>query len=143
MQELLLKLMDDLQILKGSQQEKEKPAAQSFTPYGNFSMIDDVEVLMRDNWESFGDIKDALMDKQYQQEDIQELMSKLLEDVQNISEEFLEYINYPSWNRPLFHFDDDNNEYTVIWRRSKAITHDLPIEEPDNSLNIGDEHLDT
>ncbi|GJT14554.1 hypothetical protein Tco_0861596 [Tanacetum coccineum] len=48
MQELLLKLMDDLQILKGIQQEKEKPAAQSFTPYGNFSMIDDVEVLMRD-----------------------------------------------------------------------------------------------
>ncbi|GJS20197.1 reverse transcriptase domain-containing protein [Tanacetum coccineum] len=26
---------------------------------------------------------------------------------------------------------------------SKAITPDLPIEEPDNSLNIGDEHLDT
>ncbi|GJR93139.1 hypothetical protein Tco_0265313 [Tanacetum coccineum] len=32
-------------------------------------------------WESFGEIKDALMDKQYRQEDIQELMSKLLEDV--------------------------------------------------------------
>ncbi|GKF31572.1 hypothetical protein Tco_0101370, partial [Tanacetum coccineum] len=47
-QELLLKLMDDLKILKGIQQEKEKPAAQSFTPYGNFSMIDDVEVLMKD-----------------------------------------------------------------------------------------------
>ncbi|GJV14056.1 hypothetical protein Tco_1359379 [Tanacetum coccineum] len=45
MQELLLKLMDDLQILKGIQQEKEKPTAQSFTPYGNFSMIDDVEIL--------------------------------------------------------------------------------------------------
>ncbi|GJR61788.1 hypothetical protein Tco_1503950 [Tanacetum coccineum] len=26
---------------------------------------------------------------------------------------------------------------------SKAITPDLPIEEPDNSINIGDEHLDT
>ncbi|GKG28014.1 hypothetical protein Tco_0406341, partial [Tanacetum coccineum] len=26
---------------------------------------------------------------------------------------------------------------------SKAITPDLPIEEPDNSLNMGDEHLDT
>ncbi|GJU97489.1 reverse transcriptase domain-containing protein [Tanacetum coccineum] len=40
MQELLLKLMNDLQVLKGIQQEKEKPAAQSFTPYGNFSMIE-------------------------------------------------------------------------------------------------------
>ncbi|GJR30229.1 hypothetical protein Tco_1106461 [Tanacetum coccineum] len=85
-------------------------------------------------WESFGKIKDALMDKQYQQEDIQELMSKLLEDVRNISEEFLEYINCPSWNRPLF-YDNDDDEYTVIWRRPKAITPDLPIEEPDNSLN--------
>ncbi|GKC62769.1 hypothetical protein Tco_1095367 [Tanacetum coccineum] len=127
MQELLLKLIDDLQILKGSQQEKEETAAQSFTPYWNFSMIDDEEA--RDNflkdvctslrkfsripfgvmpkvlsiaWERFGEIKDALTDKQYQQEDIQELMSKLLED-------------------------------------PKAITPDLP----DNSLSMGDEHLDT
>ncbi|GKE40434.1 hypothetical protein Tco_1463839 [Tanacetum coccineum] len=65
-------------------------------------------------WESFGEIKDALMDKQYRQEDIQELMSKLLEDVRNISEEFSEYINCPSWNRPLFYFDDDDDEYTHL-----------------------------
>ncbi|GJT79693.1 hypothetical protein Tco_1054035 [Tanacetum coccineum] len=44
-------------------------------------------------WERFGKIKDALTDEQYQQEDIQELMSKLLEDVRNISEELSEYIN--------------------------------------------------
>ncbi|GJR85571.1 hypothetical protein Tco_0209582 [Tanacetum coccineum] len=93
-------------------------------------------------WESFGKIKDALMDKQYQQEDIQELMSKLLEDVRNISEELLEYINCPSWNRPTF-YDNDDDEYTIIYSKPKAITPDLPIEEPDNSLSIGDEHLDT
>ncbi|GJY81379.1 putative reverse transcriptase domain-containing protein [Tanacetum coccineum] len=97
MQELLLKLMNDLQILKGIQQEKEKPAAQSFTPYENFSMINDVEVLMKYiytflrkfsrisfgvtpkvifiAWERFGEIKHALTDKQYRQEDIQELIS--------------------------------------------------------------------
>ncbi|GJZ03864.1 hypothetical protein Tco_0537139 [Tanacetum coccineum] len=68
-------------------------------------------------WERFGEIKYALTDEQYQQEDIQELMSKLLEDVRNISEELSEYIN--------------------------SITPDLPIEEPDNSLIMGDEHLDT
>ncbi|GJS54119.1 hypothetical protein Tco_0627481 [Tanacetum coccineum] len=111
--------MNDLQILKGSQQEKKEMAAQSFTPYWDFSMIDDEEA--RDNflkdvctflrkfsripfgvtpkviliaWERFGKIKDALTDKQYQQEDIQELMSKLLEDVRNIREElYLESIN--------------------------------------------------
>ncbi|GJR69018.1 hypothetical protein Tco_0015083 [Tanacetum coccineum] len=57
-------------------------------------------------------------------QDIQELTSTLLEDVRNISEEFSEYINCPSWNRPLFYFDDDDDEYTVIWRRPKAITPD-------------------
>ncbi|GKE57362.1 hypothetical protein Tco_1496547, partial [Tanacetum coccineum] len=61
----------------------------------------------------------------------------------NTSEEFSEYINCPSWNRPLFYFDDDDDEYTVIWRRPKAIAPDEPIEEPDNSLSMGDEHLDT
>ncbi|GKD61728.1 hypothetical protein Tco_1299237, partial [Tanacetum coccineum] len=93
-------------------------------------------------WESFGKIKDALMDKQYRQEDIQELMSKLLEDVRNISKEFSEYINCLSWNRPLF-YDYNNDDYTIIYSKPKAITPDLPIEEPDNSLSIGDEHLDT
>ncbi|GJT21900.1 hypothetical protein Tco_0891837 [Tanacetum coccineum] len=168
MQELLLKLMDDLQILKGSQQEKKETAAQSFIPYWNSSMIDDEEA--RDNflkdvctflrkfsripfgvtpkviliaWESFGEIKDALMDKQYRQEDIQELMSKLLEDVRNISEEFSEYINCPSWNRSLFYFDDDDDEYTVIWRRPKAITPMLSTKEPVDSLIMEDENLDT
>ncbi|GKD22720.1 hypothetical protein Tco_1224423 [Tanacetum coccineum] len=168
MQQLLLKLMDDLQSLKGSQQEKKETAAQSLIPYWNSSMIDDEEA--RDNflkdvctflrkfsripfgvtpkviliaWESFGEIKDALMDKQYRQEDIQELMSKLLEDVRNISEEFSEYINCPSWNRPLFYFDDDDDEYTVIWRRPKAITPDEPSEEPEDPLIMGEKELST
>ncbi|GKC26057.1 hypothetical protein Tco_1033351 [Tanacetum coccineum] len=92
-------------------------------------------------WESFGEIKHAFTDEHYQQEDIQELMSKLLKDVRNINEELSEYINCPSWNRPTFYDDDD--EYTVIYRKPKEITPDLPIEEPDNSLSMGDEHLNT
>ncbi|GJV98303.1 hypothetical protein Tco_1553555, partial [Tanacetum coccineum] len=48
MQELLLKLMDDLQSLKGSQQEKKETAAQSFTPYLDVLMIYDEEA--RDNF---------------------------------------------------------------------------------------------
>ncbi|GJR66230.1 hypothetical protein Tco_0012295 [Tanacetum coccineum] len=67
-------------------------------------------------WESFGKIKDALMDKQYQQEDIQELISKLLKDVRN---------------------------YTVIWRRPKVITPDEPSEEPEDPLIMGEEELIT
>ncbi|GJT55474.1 hypothetical protein Tco_0990528 [Tanacetum coccineum] len=154
-------------FLKEVNKRKKETAAQSFTPYWNFSMIDDAEA--RDNflkdvftflrkfsripfgvtpkviliaWERFGKIKDALTDKQYQQEDIQELMNKLFEDVRNIREDLSEYINCPSWNRPTF-YDNDDDEYTIIYRKPKAITPDLPIEEPDNSLSMGDEHLDT
>ncbi|GKE10103.1 hypothetical protein Tco_1413654 [Tanacetum coccineum] len=93
-------------------------------------------------WERFGEIKYALTDEQYQQEDIQELMSKLLEDVRNISEELSEYINCPSWNRPIF-YDNDDDEYTIIYSKPKAITPDLPTVESDNSLSMGDEHLST
>ncbi|GKF74456.1 hypothetical protein Tco_0220788, partial [Tanacetum coccineum] len=32
---------------------------------------------------------------------------------------------------------DDDEDYTI------AITHVLPTKEPDNSLSMGDEHLDT
>nr|GEX98059.1 hypothetical protein [Tanacetum cinerariifolium] len=43
-------------------------------------------------------------------------------------------INTPSWNRHAFYnYDDDDEDYTI------AITPD----EPDNSLSMGDEHLDT
>nr|GEW98114.1 hypothetical protein [Tanacetum cinerariifolium] len=64
----------------------------------------------------------------------EELFRKLLNDVQNIHEELAEYINIPSWNNPAFtSHDDDDENYTI------AIT----PEEPDNSLSMGDEHLDT
>ncbi|GJX80108.1 hypothetical protein Tco_0328257 [Tanacetum coccineum] len=62
-----------------------------------------------------------------QPEVMQELILKLMNDF---------------WNRPTF-YDDDDDEYTIIYRKPKAITPDLPIEEPDNSLIMGDEHLDT
>ncbi|GKF48082.1 hypothetical protein Tco_0141333 [Tanacetum coccineum] len=57
-----------------------------------------------------------------------------------------EYINSPSWNFPAFYDDDD--EYTIQYKEylensSNAITPDLPTEEPDNSLSMGDEHLST
>ncbi|GJV27890.1 hypothetical protein Tco_1384338 [Tanacetum coccineum] len=122
--------------------EQEEHAAKSFTPYGNFSMIDDVKVLQdRENlmkdiqtflrkfshipfgeipnvllvaWERFSKIKHAFTDKQYQQEDIQELMSKLLEDVRNINEELSEFINSPSWNHLTFYNDDDDDRDILI-----------------------------
>nr|GFA59424.1 hypothetical protein [Tanacetum cinerariifolium] len=53
--------------------------------------------------------------------------------------ELAKYINTPGWNRPAFYNngDDDDVDYTI------AITPDLSTEELDNSLSMGDEHLDT
>nr|GEW27371.1 hypothetical protein [Tanacetum cinerariifolium] len=70
---------------------------------------------------------------------MQELFRKLFNDVQNIHEELAEYISTPGWNRPVFYNDDDDDDvdYTI------TITPVLSTEEPDNSLSMGDEHLDT
>ncbi|GKC78972.1 hypothetical protein Tco_1129746, partial [Tanacetum coccineum] len=83
-----------------------------------------------------------------QPEDIQELLYKLLKNLQIIREELAEYINSPSWNRPAFYEDDDKDEYTIQYREylensSNEITPVLPIKEPDNSLSMADEHLST
>nr|GFB66887.1 hypothetical protein [Tanacetum cinerariifolium] len=53
--------------------------------------------------------------------------------------ELAEYINTLSWNRPTFYNNgnDDDVDYTI------AITPVLSTEEPDNTLSMGDEHLDT
>nr|GEW29406.1 hypothetical protein [Tanacetum cinerariifolium] len=52
--------------------------------------------------------------------------------------ELAEYINTSSWNRLAFYDDDDDDvDYTI------EITPILSTEEPDNSLSIGNEYLDT
>nr|GEV59593.1 agenet-like domain-containing protein [Tanacetum cinerariifolium] len=49
------------------------------------------------------------------------------------------YINTLSWDRPTIcnDDDDDDEDYAII------VTPSLSTEEPDNSLSMGDEHLDT
>ncbi|GJX58163.1 hypothetical protein Tco_0289553 [Tanacetum coccineum] len=77
-------------------------------------------------WEKYFEIQHA------KSEDIQDLLHKLLEDLKIISEELAEFINSSSWNCPTF-YDVDDDEYTIIYRSSKAITPDLSIEEPTSS----------
>nr|GEY30973.1 hypothetical protein [Tanacetum cinerariifolium] len=88
-----------------------------------------------DAWDRVSEIKDAFGNKKYKLEDVQELIRKLFNDVQNIHKELAEYINTPSWNRPAFsnYDDDDGEDYTIV----------ITPEEPDNSLSIRGEHLDT
>ncbi|GJR56942.1 hypothetical protein Tco_1499104 [Tanacetum coccineum] len=85
-------------------------------------------------WDKFFEVKHA------QPEDVQELLNKLLQDLQSINEELADFINTPNWNRLAFYHDDDEDddkEYTI------AITPVLPTEKPDNSLSMRDEHLST
>nr|GEX32353.1 hypothetical protein [Tanacetum cinerariifolium] len=150
------------------QKEQEEQAAQSFTPYWNFSMIDDEKGLqsrekfikdiqtflqkfnrypfgvmpkvLSQAWEKFFEIPQA------QPEDTNELFQKLLEDLQIIRDELAEYINSPSWNHPTFY--DNDKEDSILYKEylknsSNAITPVLPIEEPEYSLSMGYEHLNT
>ncbi|GKF46499.1 hypothetical protein Tco_0136301, partial [Tanacetum coccineum] len=86
-------------------------------------------------WDKVFEVKHA------QPKDVQELLNKLLQDLQSINEELADFINIPNWNRPAFcnndNDDDDDEEYTI------AITPVLPTENLDNSLSMGDEHLST
>nr|GFA10013.1 hypothetical protein [Tanacetum cinerariifolium] len=106
--------------------------------FNRYSFLETPKVLLLD-WDRVFEIKDAFGNKQYKPEDIQELFRKLFNDVQNIYEELAEYINTLGWNRPAFYNngDDDDVDYTI------TITSVLSIEEPNNSLSMRDEHLDT
>ncbi|GJX12146.1 hypothetical protein Tco_0202005 [Tanacetum coccineum] len=101
--------------------------------FNHISFRETLKVLIK-AWDKFFKVKHA------QPEDVQELLNKLLQDLQSINEELADFINTPNWNRPAFcnnDDDNDNEEYTI------AITPVLPTEKPDNSLSMRDEHLST
>ncbi|GJV94953.1 hypothetical protein Tco_1546530 [Tanacetum coccineum] len=98
--------------------------------------------------ERFLKIKQAVEEEQNQPEVMQELLLKLMKDLQILNgiqpkqaeqEEPAAQSFLLNWNFPMA----DDDEYTIIYRKPKTITPDLPAEEPDNSLSMGDEHLNT
>nr|GEX52245.1 hypothetical protein [Tanacetum cinerariifolium] len=109
---------------KPNKNGKRGEARQSQKKFNRISFFETPKVLLLAG-DRVLEIKDALGNKQYKPEDIKELFRKLLDDLQNIHEELAENINTPGWNRPAFYDDDDDDD------------------EPDNSLSMGDEHLDT
>ncbi|GJU52319.1 hypothetical protein Tco_1226033 [Tanacetum coccineum] len=77
-------------------------------------------------WEFFFEIKHACKEKQHQPEDIQELLHKLLNDVQIISEELEDFINTPNWNRPAFYNnDDEDDDEDTIPKKEESSVEDL------------------
>ncbi|GKB59612.1 hypothetical protein Tco_0915798 [Tanacetum coccineum] len=113
--------------------------------FNRLSFRETPKVLMQ-AWDKFFEIKHA------QSEEVQELFSKLLQDLKSINEELAEYINTPSCNLPTSSYDDDDDEESSIPLKDiiisglppcVAITPVLLTEEPVDSLIIEDEHLDT
>ncbi|GJW35976.1 hypothetical protein Tco_0058896 [Tanacetum coccineum] len=90
-------------------------------------------------WDKFFEAKNA------QSEEVQELLSKLVQDFQSINEELAKYINTLNWNLPTSSYDDDE-DYTIAitpvlsTKDSTTITPDLPKTD---SLIMVDKHLDT
>nr|GEU43945.1 hypothetical protein [Tanacetum cinerariifolium] len=127
-QETSIKILHD--------QENTIKSVQTFLrKFNHYSFFETPKVLLL-AWDRLFKIKDAFGNKQYKPKDIQELFHKLFNDVQNIHEELAEYINTPSWNRPAFYNngEDDDEDYAIV------ITPDFLITD---SLIMGDEHLDT
>ncbi|GKC49356.1 hypothetical protein Tco_1072101, partial [Tanacetum coccineum] len=80
-----------------------------------------------------------------QSEEVQELLYKLLQDLQSINEELEEYINTPSCNLPTSSYDDDDDEYSFATQEylmtcSTTIT---PDSSKMDSLIMVDKRLDT
>ncbi|GJW89748.1 hypothetical protein Tco_0167301 [Tanacetum coccineum] len=101
------------------------------------------KVLMQ-AWEKFLEIKHACKEKQHQSEEVQQLLNKLLQDLQSINKEFAEYINTPRWNLPTLSYDDDDDEYSFATQEylmtcATVITPDSPKTD---SLIMEDKHLD-
>ncbi|GKF39750.1 hypothetical protein Tco_0119811, partial [Tanacetum coccineum] len=107
--------------------------------FNHISFRETPKVLMQ-AWDKFFKVKHA------QSEEVQELLNKLLQDLQSINEELVEYINTPSWNLPTSSYDDDDDdEYSFASQEypmtcSTAITPDSPKTD---SLIMVDKHLDT
>nr|GEZ29297.1 hypothetical protein [Tanacetum cinerariifolium] len=128
--EISLKFLQE----KRNQIESEKTFLRKFNRISFYEMPKVLSLA----WETILEIELAFEDKHCQPEDILELFQRLHNDVQNIHEELAVYINTLSWDRPtIFYSDDDDEECTI------AVTPTLSTEEPDNSLSMGDEHLDT
>ncbi|GJW37492.1 hypothetical protein Tco_0060412 [Tanacetum coccineum] len=109
--------------------------------------------------ERFLKIKQAVEEEQNQQENIQELLLKLINDLQILNgiqlkqEEQAAKVSSQYWKPPIFYDDDDDYDYeesTIPLNEidsqipsSIAITPVLPTLEPDDCLIIGNEELST
>nr|GFD14946.1 hypothetical protein [Tanacetum cinerariifolium] len=113
---------------------------QTFLKKFNRISFREIPKVLSQVWEKIFEIQHA------QSEDTNELLQKLLEDLQIISEELEEYINSLSWIRPTFYNNDEEHsiQYKEYFKNSfNAIAPVLPTKKPNNSLSMRDEYLCT
>nr|GEU51212.1 hypothetical protein [Tanacetum cinerariifolium] len=89
-------------------------------------------------WETILEIELAFEDKHCQPEDILELFQRLHNDVQNIHEELVVYINTPNWDRPTICYDDDDEDYAIAKSSVESLVPILSESEgiPDNMCDV-------
>ncbi|GJR36276.1 hypothetical protein Tco_1211960 [Tanacetum coccineum] len=84
-------------------------------------------------------IEESLKQKRIEHEQAANLAVQEEQAVQKEQEEPVAQSFLLNWNFPMV----DDDEYTIIYRKPKAITPDLPTEEPEDSFIMGDEELGT
>ncbi|GKC54810.1 hypothetical protein Tco_1077555 [Tanacetum coccineum] len=98
--------------------------------FNRISFRETPKVLMQ-AWDKFFEVKHA------QSEEVQELLNKLLQDLQSINEELAKYINTPSWNLPTSSYDDDDDEYSFATQEYHDIKFN-PIHNEDHNSTLLD-----
>ncbi|GJZ37608.1 hypothetical protein Tco_0583799 [Tanacetum coccineum] len=163
-QEALNKILEEFEELKRDQRmltELKKQIAEEQTVKENMS----IEEMMHEQQLVDREIKEIINDlgyKRFRGEEIDEEYERDCEiRIRKLKQDFNEWGSkvqkkehayedekYVAACRYMLSCDDEDDSIPlgdIIARYSttKAITPDLPIEEPDNSLNMGNEHLDT
>nr|GEU81674.1 hypothetical protein [Tanacetum cinerariifolium] len=97
--------------------------------------------------EEQADDEEGLQSREKFMKDIQTFLQKFSSyPFRVMPKELAEYINSPSWNHPTFYDNDEEDSIQYkeyLEKSSNAITPVLPIEEPEYSLCMGYEHLNT
>nr|GEY41530.1 hypothetical protein [Tanacetum cinerariifolium] len=81
--------------------------------------------------------KEKLLQEEQEMEDLKQ---QYLDELKRFKEQWAYLSTRPSKRLHSFCFDDDDEDYTSATTPNETV---LSTEEPDNSLSMGDEHLDT
>ncbi|GJV97624.1 hypothetical protein Tco_1549201 [Tanacetum coccineum] len=149
-QEALIKMLEKLEEIKQDQRKKREDMSSEEMRHEQQLVYDEIRYIT--NELEYKRFRGEEINEEYER-DCENRIDKLKIDfnewgseIRKKEQAYNEERNAAARRRMLsITFDDDDDSIPLgdIIARSKAITPDLPIEEPDNFLSMGDEHLDT